>query len=209
MNVFKACNFILTDNEWKQPKDPSEVETILPWDWYWDEESAAAAAAAGATAPSVLLSFDGVQPFVTAALSLGPWLLPLLSLFVGMFHVLGFRPFERLDRLFGFWRCAVTMVVLVASVSFLAVWTAPAEVIQACAEALIIRVVLGLARAAWDWMWWTLHRLVDLLGGGLAFLITGFFVHDRHDVKALSGMLMMWAIGRGILYGACSCLPMS
>jgi hypothetical protein len=149
MNVFKAFNFILTDNEWKQPKDPSEVETVLPWDWYLDEESAAA----GATAPSVLLSFDGVQSFVTTALSFGLWLLPLLSLFVGMFHVLGFRPFERLDRLFGFWRCAVTMVVLVASASSLAVWTAPAEVIQACAEALIIRVVLGLARAAWDWMW--------------------------------------------------------
>jgi hypothetical protein len=47
---------------------------------------------------------------------------------------------------------------------------------------------------------------VDLLGG-LAFLF--IFVHDRHNVKALSGMLMMWAIGRGILHGACSYLPMS
>jgi hypothetical protein len=61
INVLKALNTLSSNeylNEWKQPKDPSEVETVIPWDWYWDEEPVDAAAAA---APSWFLSFDDLH----------------------------------------------------------------------------------------------------------------------------------------------------
>jgi hypothetical protein len=212
INVLKALNTLSSNeylNEWKQPKDPSEVETVIPWDWYWDEEPADAAAAA---APSWFLSFDdlhccvvnGFQSFVEPALSFGPWLLPFLSLLVGMCYVLGFRPFERLNGLSGIWRCAVAMINLV--VSFLAVWTTPAVVIKACVVALLIRVALGLARGAWHWIWWTLHRLVDLLG---SLLFLGLFVREEINMVTITGLIGLWAGCRKMLYVARFYLPMS
>jgi hypothetical protein len=221
MNVLKAL-YTITSNEymdeWKQPKDPSEVVvTVMDWDWDAEEETAPAT-----TAPSGFLGFnvddlysfvvdaiEGSQSFAVTALeaakSFGPYVLPLLSLFVGTLYVLGFRPFERLDRLSGVWRGAMAFIILVAS--FLAVWTVPTVVIQACVVVLLARVVVGLSRAAWDWMWWTLHRLVDVLGGS-AFLV--LLVDQRHnDWKALSGMLMLWALVRWALYSARSYVPMS
>jgi hypothetical protein len=35
-------------DEWKQPKDPSEMETVIPWDCYWDDILAVEAAAVAA-----------------------------------------------------------------------------------------------------------------------------------------------------------------
>jgi hypothetical protein len=218
IKVFNAFNFILTDDEWKQPTDPSEVETVIPWDWYWDDILAAEAAAAAA-APSVLfMSFNlndlhsllvktnAFQSFAnaTSALSLGPWLLPLLSLLVGIFYLLGFRPFERLERLSGVCRCAVAMVILMAS--FLAVWTAPTVVIQSSVVALVIRVLLGLVRAGWDWIYSQAHKLVDLLCG-----LTGvfLFVDGQLNMVMLSGLVCLWAGGRAILYVERLCLPIS
>jgi hypothetical protein len=215
IKVLNAFNFILTDTEWikecNRPKDPSEVETVIPWDWYWDDILEAEAAAAAA-APSFLMNVDDLSSFVVDGFHsivaevppFGQCLLPFLSLLVGTLYLLGFRPFERLDGLSGIWRCAMAMVVLVAS--FLAVWTVPAVAIKPCVVALLVRVVLGLARAAWDWMWWTLHRLVDLLG---CYLGVGLLVRAEVNMVTMTGLLGFWAGCRGIVYLAHSYLPMS
>jgi hypothetical protein len=207
--VLKAVHTISSNEyleEWKKPCDLSEVAARTAVNLDWDEEEAAA------EAPSFLMSFDdlsalvvdGFQSVVSAVQPFGPWLLPFLSLLVGSLYLLGFRPFKRLDGLSGVWRCAMAMVVLVAA--FLTVWTVPAEVIKACAVALLVRGVLGLARAAWDWMWWTLHRLVDLLG---CYLSVGLLVRKEINMVTMTGLVGFWAGCRGMIHLAHSYMPMS
>jgi hypothetical protein len=202
MNVLKALYTVTSSefmDEWKRPKDPSEVVTVM-LDWDWDPEGGAAAAAA----PSGFLGFnvddlysfvvdavDASQSFVVtaataveaAAQSLGPWLLPLLSLLVGIFYLLGFRPFERLNRLSSVWRCAATMLILAAS--FLEVWTAHEMSHQR-----------------------SVH--VGTLSMPKQFEI--LFVQIIASVASLVArvvFVMLWACGRGILFAARSCLPMT
>jgi hypothetical protein len=121
-NMLKAFYSLLTN---KNIRVLFEVAARKAVKWVCDEGVAAAAAA-----PSLLKSLnvndlssqvvkEGFQFIVAKVLPFGPWLLPFLSLLVGSFCVLGFRPIERLDGLSGIWRCMAAMFVLLAS--FLAV----------------------------------------------------------------------------------------
>jgi hypothetical protein len=149
LNMLKALNTISSNeylNEWKQPMALSEVAARTAVDWDWDEEGAATAAA-----PSFLFNVDdlsslvadGFQFMVAAALPFGPWLLALLSLLIGMFYMLGFRPVERLDGLTGISRCTAAMAILL--VSFVEDWMAPEWVIVASVVAMIVGT-------GWDWI---------------------------------------------------------
>jgi hypothetical protein len=205
IKVLNAFNFISSNeylNECNQPKDPSEVVTVMEWDWDTEEGAAAAASPSGFLGFNLGFNVDDLYTFVVdavdasqsfvvtavtaveaAAQSMGPWLLPLLSLFVGMFYLLGFRPFERLNRLSSAWRCAATMLILVAS--FLEVWTFREMSHQRS-------VHIGTL---------SMPKQFEIL-----------FVQIMTSAASLVArvvFVMLWACGRGILYAARSCLPMT
>jgi hypothetical protein len=135
---------------------------------------------------------------VTAVLPFGPWLLPLLSLFVGMIYVLGVRPVERLDGLAGISRCTAATFIL--AVSYLAFSMAPAWMNVAS-------VVASLLGTGCDWIKWTMRRLVDVLCG--CALCVDIFVFREHNVTMLLILMVCWAVGHAILSVLDLYFPMS
>jgi hypothetical protein len=199
MNVLLAF-VTITSNEYmdesKKPSDLSELAAArTAVDLDWDEEEGAAAAA-----PSFLFNIDDVsslvvdaidasQSFVTAVvLPFGPWLLPLLSILVGISCVLGVRPVERLEGLVGIWRC--TAAVLIVVLSFWADYKAPTWMIVASAVAFLMGT-----RS--KWIHWTLHRLVDLLF--CWDLYSQVFVFKEFNVTILFILMNFWWSGHAIL----------
>jgi hypothetical protein len=91
------------------------------------------------------------------------------------------RPIESLDQLSGFWRFMASLAIL--AVSFLAVWTAPAWVIISSIVALAIRT-------GWDWIFWTMRRLVDLLCG---LACAQVFLAAELNMPMLGSVILLWA----------------
>jgi hypothetical protein len=196
IKMLKAINSISSNeylDEWKQPMALSEVAARTMIDLDWDEEEGAAAAAA----PSFLMSFnvddlsslvvDGFQSFVTTVLPFGPWLLPFLSLLVGLFYVLGFRPVERLDGLSGISRCMAAMLILL--VSFSAGWMAPTWMIGAS----VVTLLLG---TGWEWVKWTMHGLVYLL---YWWACVEAYLAGVLDLPTLAYLVICWSSGNALL----------
>jgi hypothetical protein len=203
INMLKAFITLLSDeylDNWKKLMALFEVATVTAVDWDGVEIEAAA--------PSALLSFnvddlytlvvDGFQSFVNVLLPFGPWLLPMLSLCVGMIYMLGVRPVERLDGLAGISRCTAATFIL--AVSYLAFSMAPAWMN-------IASVVASLLGTGCDWIKWTMRRLVDVLCG--CALCVDIFVFRELNVTMLVVLMTCCAGGHAILSVLDLYFPMS
>jgi hypothetical protein len=197
-NMLKAFNSLLTNeylDEWKPSLSKVAARTAVNWDW--DAEAAASSLLMNFNVDDLYtLVVDGFQSFVNVLLPFGPWLLPMLSFIVGMFYVLGFRPVERLDGLAGISRGMAAMFILV--VSYLAFSMAPVWFIVAAG------IVTLAMQTEWNWIYWTMCRLVDLLCGCACLEV---FVFGVLDMPTLVFVVASWASVHVILIVWClSCM---
>jgi hypothetical protein len=196
VSTFNMLKAFYSLDEWKPSLSKVAARTAVDWDGVEIE----------AAAPSALLSFnvddlytlvvDGFQSFVNVLLPFGPWLLPMLSLCVGMIYMLGVRPVERLNGLTGISRCTAATFIL--AVSFLAAWSAPVWFIVAAG------IVTLAMQTEWNWIYWTMCRLVDLLCGCACLEV---FVFGELDMPTLVFVVASWASVHVILIVWClSCM---